>query len=636
MDKSTQNISTSNSKKPLVITNFMHSANFYPMCGMILIMIIVLIILFTGTNLNEESSDISNPSKQTTKIIEYIFITLFLCLIIFIICLVLIPNFKELKDLFINITSVTYVIIYTIFLIILFSIIPTDTLNTYAYFFLGITALIGGYSFYKAFSSNYAKDFNINYERIKSIILLFCWITIIIIYYSTDPGGLINKYFNHTILLTIVISVFILLYLIILISLIPDALSSKSSPESLMTMVSKFGFYGSVLFILFITIVTVIIANYQGGFFTSLNKARSGSIIIVILLISILWGILLTANLFPEMGNNALYVSKLDFFKKSLLWLFGLIIAIMLIVWIVYSTQDLSSKSSMVSFIVNILLVLSIMALIYKIVIVKSPAGNEKKNALLNLIVNTIFYIPCMFSKAVDTVVSMNSDPKEKSFWYMLVLAILLLIIYFVFPLLVTKFMLQGGTVLLNEPVCTSKLTSLGNYTTFNKNKEFDYNYAISCWFFLDAFPPSTSPSFNKYCSLLSYAGKPNVTYNSSINSLRVTIKHPISKDTKTKLMDFTENNERIIYVKNKMLLQKWNNLILNFEGGTLDIFLNGELVKTNIEVVPFYTLDNLTVGEPEGYIGGMCNVTYYNKTLNKGNIYYIYDLLKNKNPPLL
>ena len=84
------------------------------------------------------------------------------------------------------------------------------------------------------------------------------------------------------------------------------------------------------------------------------------------------------------------------------------------------------------------------------------------------------------------------------------------------------------------------------------------------------------------------------------------------------------------------MPLQKWNNIIINFDGGTLDIFLNGELVSSNIEVTPYYTLDNLTVGQENGYLASVCNLIYFEKTLTKNNIYYVYDKFKNENPPII
>jgi len=199
------------------------------------------------------------------------------------------------------------------------------------------------------------------------------------------------------------------------------------------------------------------------------------------------------------------------------------------------------------------------------------------------------------------------------------------------------KFLLQGGTVLLREPTPTTNIQSLGNYQSLNNSGNIEYNYAISFWFFLNSFPPNSNSNYNTYSTIMSYADKPTISYNASLNTLRVTLKQlDLKNKTKNKLIDFTEKGERIIYTKKDMPLQKWNNIIINFDGGTLDIFLNGELVSSNIEVTPYYTLDNLTVGQENGYLASVCNLIYFEKTLTKNNIYYVYDKFKNENPPII
>jgi len=51
--------------------------------------------------------------------------------------------------------------------------------------------------------------------------------------------------------------------------------------------------------------------------------------------------------------------------------------------------------------------------------------------------------------------------------------------------------------------------------------------------------------------------------------------------------------------------------------------------------VVPYYTLDNLKVGEDNGINGGICNVVYFNKALTALNIYFLYNMIKNKKLPV-
>jgi hypothetical protein len=218
----------------------------------------------------------------------------------------------------------------------------------------------------------------------------------------------------------------------------------------------------------------------------------------------------------------------------------------------------------------------------------------------------------------------------------MLVTTILLISIYFIFPNVLNKINLQGGKQLVNKPVYTDTLYSLGTYQELNGSDTFDYQYAISFWIYIDAVAPNMNASYNKFTSLLNFGNKPNVLYNGQTNTLMiVTEQKDLKNTTNNKLIDFDEDGNRIIYKNKNMLLQKWNNIIINYNGGVLDIFLNGELVKSDIGVVPYYTLDNLTIGQDNGLKGGICNVVYFNRPLTSNNIYFLYKMVKNKTPPI-
>jgi len=492
---------------------------------------------------------------------------------------------------------------------------------------------LAAFSFYKATSYNYIEKFNIGYERIKMLILLFCLITLIITFYNINPGGSAQKYFGYSLLLTIILAVFGFLYLIIIMT-IPGEEGIKK--ENLLSNFSSFGTYGSALFLIFLIVMTVYISINRNSFFG--NKTKSSSVIIMLLLISILWTILLAGN---TMDGTSLSVSsqKIDFYKKSLLVLFGLVISGLTIFWISYNIENLSGKSSLTTFILNLLLVSLIIGLIYKTVYVKTPVGNSHKNAFFNLIMNTIFYIPCLLSGAFDWFGKIASGDKDgdTGSLIMLLVTIILVVIYFKTPSLFNIISIQGGQQLVNKPVYTDTQFNLGSYVDLNGSDNFDYQYAISCWIYVDSAPPNMNPNYTKYTSLLNFGNKPNISYNGEKHSLMITMQQKDLKNvTKNKLTDFDDEGNRIIYVNNNILLQKWNNIIINYNGGTLDIFLNGELVKSSIEVVPYYTLDNLTIGENNGIKGGICNVIYFRRSLTSQNIYYLYNTVKNKTPPTL
>ena len=607
----------------------------YPIITIIIILVIILFAVLFKIKI-----PFTKPSKSKEETVKNIFIVLFFILLVLGICVTLLPNFKDVKNLFEQISNVTYVIIYTIFLILFFTMMPDDTINKYAYIITPITMLFGTFMFYKGFSTNYASKFNVNYERIKSMILLFCLITTFILYYNIDPGGYIKEYFGYSFLITIIVSVFAFLYLMIVLTLSDNSQKSTgiTAPNNFLSNFSGVSSYGSLGFLLFIIIITIVISTYPGGFFKDKSMATFG--MIMILLICILSSLVLGFNLFPEADNNSVVSDKMNLFKRSLLFLFGIVISSLIIFWIVYNIQSLSGKSGTTSFILNLILVAIVLGLIYKTIIVRLPVGNEKKNAFFTLILSTLFYIPCLFNGVFDTIgKTIVGEYKATTMGsvLMLVAIICLITIYYITPSVFNKINLQGGKQLVNKPVYTDTQYPLGTYEELNGSNKFDYQYAISCWIFLDAAAPNMNESYNRYTSLLNFGNKPNILYKGETNTLMVTIQQKdLNSVNNSNLVDFDENGNRIIYKNSEVLLQKWNNIVINYNGGVLDIFLNGELVKSSIGVVPYYTLDNLTIGEENGIKGGICNVVYFNRALTSPNMYYLYNMVKDKNPPIM
>ena len=631
------NINTNSNEN--VLFKFKTPVIVYPL----MLIIIILIIILFGFLFNVPKL-INNANKSEQQITADVFIILFFTILVVGICIILIPNFKDIKKLFEQISNVTYVIIYTIFLILFFTLMPSNIIKNYSYIITPATVILGAFMFYKGLAHNYTDEFNFNYERIKLMILFFCLLTIFIIYYNIDPGGYFQKYFGYSMLLTIIITVFAFLYLMIVLTL-PDKIKNPAQGTQSSNFLEKFSgisTYGAIGFLLFIIAITIVIYTYPGGFF---NDANSSAAILIILIICIIWSILLGANLFPEVLGNSGSNDKVNLFKRSLLFLFGIIISGLFIAWISYNIQHLSGKSSIVSFVLNLLIVIIVLGLIYKTINVQLPVGNSKKNAFFALITNTIFYIPCLFNGAFDSIgkftvgkfaVGEYNAPNMGSVM-MLLVSIALLVGYYETPSLFNTINLQGGKQLVNSPVYTDSLYSLGNFQELNGGNNLDYTYAISFWLYLDSAPPNTNASYSKYTSILNFGEKPNVLYNGKTNTLMVTIKQKNLKDlTKNKLIDFDDNDNRILYKNENMLLQKWNNIIINYNGGILDIFLNGELVKSDSSVVPYYTIENLTIGEDNGIKGGICNVVYFRRALTASNIYYLYNMVKGKSPPVV
>lgn len=605
----------------------------------ILIYFILLVIVFLIFRVNFKSDKISSKSSQ--EIASNTFAIIFFVLLIIGFTVVLLPNFKDLRELFNQISNVTYVIFYTIFLILFFSLMPKKTLDDYAHIITPITILFGGAMFYKSLSQNYIEDFNVNYERIKMMILLFCLLTIYIIYYNSDPGDYIQKTFGYSLLLTIIISVFVFIYIIVILTLpeIQKDIKPGDNTSNFLRNFSPFLTYNSIGFILFIIIITIGISTYPGGFFK--DKPSSAGVMIFMLIVLSLWSALIGANLFSDVGKNNVISSDANIIKRSMLVLLWIIIIGLVIFWLVYNIDKTTTGLGIFKFMLNISLMLLVVGLIYKTMNVKLPVDNSKKNGFFNLVINILLYIPCLVSGFFDLIGKFmigEYNASEAGTFMMLIIIIALLVIYFSVPSLFSRFYLQGGKQLVNKPVYTDTEYNLGSFIDLNNGDEtFDYQYSISCWVFIDSAPPNTNSNYNKYTSLLNFGDKPNILYNAKSNTLIVTMEQKnLKEQTKNKLIDFNENGNRIVYKNSNFLLQKWNNIIINYSGGTMDIFLNGELVKSTIEIVPYYTHDNLIIGEKNGIKGGICNVIYFRRALSSPEIYLLYNLVKNNTPPVL
>lgn len=96
------------------------------------------------------------------------------------------------------------------------------------------------------------------------------------------------------------------------------------------------------------------------------------------------------------------------------------------------------------------------------------------------------------------------------------------------------------------------------------------------------------------------------------------------------------QNSFKQVYETNNVIYQKWNNIVINYEDGYVDVFLNGVLVGSIDDVVPYMSFDNIVAGANNGIMGGICNVNYYKDTLSEKNIRLNYKTLRSKNFPYI
>ena len=78
------------------------------------------------------------------------------------------------------------------------------------------------------------------------------------------------------------------------------------------------------------------------------------------------------------------------------------------------------------------------------------------------------------------------------------------------------------------------------------------------------------------------------------------------------------------IYRTYKVKLQKWTNIISNYDKGVLDIFIDGKLVSTTNNIIPFMSKFNLITGDHNGIIGGIKNTVFNENPFTNREIQYL------------
>ena len=199
--------------------------------------------------------------------------------------------------------------------------------------------------------------------------------------------------------------------------------------------------------------------------------------------------------------------------------------------------------------------------------------------------------------------------------------------------------------ILLNKPYYINKVKYLGLYEnlkgapvpegSYNVKSgvadEYNYNYGLSCWIYILPQGSEYGVGYSQCTKVFDYGSKPTIWYNPDKNKLTITVK--------TKKSNKNENgtcDNDIVYTSTELPLQRWNNFVINYIGGTLDIFINNKLVASVENVIPYMSPDNISIGDTPGISGSVAAVAYFSQPISKSKISILYNNLVNKDPPII
>ena len=168
----------------------------------------------------------------------------------------------------------------------------------------------------------------------------------------------------------------------------------------------------------------------------------------------------------------------------------------------------------------------------------------------------------------------------------------------------------------------TSNLIQYINRT--NQIYDYNYHYGLSFWIFFDHVILTNNPK-SKKGFIMSYSDNPQIYYDYEKNTINITI-----TDCENEYKKCT-NIE--VYNSSDILYGKWNHFVINYNYGTLDIFINNNLVFTKNNISPYIEKNKLIVGKKSQplFNSAICNFTYHEKPLNLIDIKRLYS--KRQNP---
>ena len=250
---------------------------------------------------------------------------------------------------------------------------------------------------------------------------------------------------------------------------------------------------------------------------------------------------------------------------------------------------------------------------------------------ITGFIVNFILFIPCLISDFVEYLYG-EFATTPKIVYILFVIELILILLYLYLPKIMKRINERFGKVIVDKPERINMRKDATNYIDMQSTEVIDLSsspvsqqltrskleinirkkFAMSMWVYIVPMPTNHIP-YNKDATILDFASHPRIVYDGSQRIFRI-----YYSETKNDQFDAP--------------LEKWNNIFVNYDKDTIDMYLNGEL-KTTIpreeQTGGFLVGDILTIGQDNGLQGGIAKVVYYERPLLLNEIRNVYSYNK-------
>lgn len=381
----------------------------------------------------------------------------------------------------------------------------------------------------------------------------------------------------------------------------------------------EFGFLLGLL-VYIITIIIVFTTNP----YNIITENNGG----VSIFLSMLGGFLIMMTFFfylqkKQSTENVETAGALSYFGRLATTFVSFALVIAALYFIFYLASYYTNFSTYFLLGINALIIIGMITMAVKYFGIHDGKQSDSPPSWSKLLGKVITYIPCLLLDLVDYL-KYQYQITTKPIMIVFIVELLLVGLYLIYPWIVKQFLSHNSNQLINEPTVLNNETNLGSFSDVNYvDDKFQYKYAVSGWIYIDSFPPETNSSYDEYTSLLNIGDKPNFLFNVTKNKLKIMLKTQ-------------DKNESILYETNEFRMQKWNHVIVNYDGATMDIFINNELVSSTPGTIPYNSNTMMTCGTSNGIYGGICNVNYFKEAISRAKITWLYTSVKNLNPPVI
>ena len=265
----------------------------------------------------------------------------------------------------------------------------------------------------------------------------------------------------------------------------------------------------------------------------------------------------------------------------------------------------------------NICIVIGLLAIMYEYLSTGSSNSPKSKfRLILQLIKNLIFFIPCLLLEFIEYV-KYQYKITTKNIWILLLIEFVMIILRLSVPQIYKLFDFKDGQLIEKGPIYLNNEKDLGIFQNLKTGKSPTYNFGLSSWMWINPQPESTSQAYNKPTTLLNYGDVIIIQFNKN----KIEIQAATTRDS------VSEPNKLVkIYEDDNILYQRWNNYVINYFGGTLDIFINNKLVVSQINITPILFPNKVISGSTNGINGGIKDVVYYDNVLSRNHVHSLYN----------